>query len=129
MRGGAPAGEFKTFAGLWDSYQPGNEIVVRGDGPFVLPPLEIKDHALVLKAASGFRPAFVPDPQLFSLLNRGWLHLRQAALTIEGCDFRLVVPAGCGVPALISGEANGPCAANCRLLGFDSLAWMGAIPG
>ena len=121
-RQGKPAGEFKTFAALWDMCQPGDEIVVRGDGPFVLPPLEIRDRALVLKAAPGCHPTFAPDPQLFNLINRGWIDLRQGSMTIEGCDFRMISPAYRGPVPLLSGEANGPCVVrNCRMLGFDGL--------
>ena len=128
MRNGKPAGEFKTFAGLWDMCQPGDEIVVRGDGPFVLPPLEIRDRALVLKAAPGRHPTFVPDRQLFNLINRGWIDLRRGSLTIEGCDFRMICPAYRGPVPLLSGEAGGPCVLrNCRILGFDGLRdWHGA---
>ena len=121
-RQGKPAGEFKTFAALWDAHQPGDEIVVHGDGPFVVPPLEIKDQALVLKAAPGFRPTLSPDQQLFDLHNtRDWFNLRLGALTIEGCDLRVIgLPLKARPPSLISGEAGGPCTLrNCRVLGFN----------
>ena len=133
-RQGKPGGEFKTFAAVWDAHQPGDEIVVHGDGPFVVPPLEIKDQALVLKAAPGFRPTLSPDQQLFDLHNtRDWFDLRLGALTIEGCDLRVTgLPLNARPPSLISGEAGGPCACATAAC-WDSIACLAArstpLPG
>ena len=116
MRQGKEAGQFKTFTAVWDAVSPGDEIVVHGDGPFLLDRLEIKDRPLVLKAGPGFRPRFCPNPLLFfDRLGTGWLQLQKQPLTIEGCD---VVVRDCKEPwlHLLAGEADGPVTfRNCRL--------------
>ena len=130
MRKGAPAGEFKSFAELWGLHKPGDEIVVHGNGPFLLPRVQVKDRGLVLKAAPGFRAMFHPDWQ--TLKNACWLEMWQGWIEIEGCDFSGLdasPPAGRGV-VLIGGEAGSSCSLrNCRVIGcglafgrFPSLA-------
>jgi hypothetical protein len=116
MRKGAEAGSFKTFAALWETHQPGDEIVVHGDGPFPLPQVQVKDRALVLKAAPGFRPVFYPDESLFESQREPlWIRLEKSALTVEGCDFGIRnLPPNSLVNGLVGG-GNGPIVfRNCR---------------
>ena len=86
VRKGAETGAFKTFSGLWDVCQPGDEIVVYGNGPFPLAPITVHDRALVLKAGAGFRPVFHRDES--PMLDRqAWIALQGGAVDVEGCDF------------------------------------------
>lgn len=86
-RHGSEAGAFKTFPGLWEAHQPGDEIVVYGKGPFPLPALEVQGKTLVLKAGPGFSPQFVPDESLFNRNPSFWLTIRSGELHVENCDF------------------------------------------
>lgn len=121
-RDGAEAGAFKTFPGLWESRQPGDEIVVHGDGPFPLPHLDVKDQTLVLKAAPGFRPQFVPDASLLDQKPIFWLTIRGGGLRVENCDFLADGRPG-GWPSgafFFARVHDGPCVfRGCRLLGFN----------
>jgi hypothetical protein len=120
LRKGAEAGAFKTFAGLWEEHQEGDEILVHGNGPFKLPAVQVKDRALVLRAGHGYRPVFHPDESVFESWKKplGWLQLEKAALTVDGCDFmRGELPPEMPLGPLVSG-GDGPCIArNCRLWG------------
>jgi predicted Ser/Thr protein kinase len=122
LRQGAEVGAFASFAAVWDVHQPGDEIVVHGDGPFLVPQVQVKDRALVLKAAPGYRPVFRPDPSLFAVKNYTWILLDKSALTVEGCDFAMRgQPPGVEPSSLFSG-GDGPCVfRSCRFLGFGLL--------
>jgi hypothetical protein len=122
LRQGAEAGAFGSFAALWEVHQPGDEIVVKGDGPFRLPDLKVQGRTLVLRAAPGFRPVLLPHESVFARRVGSWIDLDQGALTVEGCDFfiRDVHP-GQYPPGLVGG-GDGPCVfRGCRMLGFNVL--------
>ena len=120
VRKGTETDSFKTFAGAWEPYQPGDEIHIHGDGPFVLGQVDVREKALVLKAAAGFHPVFRPDWESFGK-HGAWFTLKEGALTLEGCDFLMRgIPPGDQVRTLIGG-GSGPCILRgCRLIGFSS---------
>ena len=117
VRKGAETGAFKTFSGLWDVCQPGDEIVVYGNGPFPLAPITVHDRALVLKAGAGFRPVFHRDES--PMLDRqAWIALQGGAVDVEGCDFVTREIPWQRRPGFLGGKASGPCALrNCRIDG------------
>jgi hypothetical protein len=123
VRKGTEVGAFRTFAGLWEEHQPGDEVVVHGDGPFPLPQVSVKDRELVLKAAPGFRPVFLPHESLFELRGGAWIQLANGSLTVEGCDFLMRgMPPGVQPLSLFGGDGGRACVLhNCRLVGFISV--------
>ncbi len=121
VRKGAETGAFKMFAALWDMHQPGDEIVVYGNGPFRLPHVDVKDQTLVVKAAPGYRPVFLPDQSLFEK-KLPWFQLQSGGLTVEGCDFLMRgTPPGRHPPGIIGG-GDKPCVLRgCRFVECSSL--------
>jgi serine/threonine protein kinase len=79
----------KAFAGLADAVaaaQSGDAIEVRGNGPFVSPPVNLNDKALTIRAGPGFRPVIqLSKDELPPSTPLLWTH---AALVLEGLDLR-----------------------------------------
>jgi hypothetical protein len=122
VRKGTEVTAFRTLAGLWEEHQAGDEIVIHGNGPFLLPPLDVSDRALVLRAGPGYHPVFHPDELVFDGTRQNQcIHLTRASAAIEGCDFLVRgLPQGVvGYPHLFGGGGDGPCILrNCRLWGL-----------
>ncbi|HUY34292.1 MAG TPA: serine/threonine-protein kinase, partial [Pirellulales bacterium] len=79
-----PAGEprrFKHFSAVLAVLRDGDEIEVHGNGPFKVPQVQLKNKGLVIRAAAGYRPRFVPAADV-----NGWFILDGGPLTVEGCD-------------------------------------------
>src|SRR5262249_29072462 len=83
---GKPARAFATLADAVTAAASGDAIEVRGDGPFVLPPLDLGDKPLTLRAGSDRRPVFALAPEGVEA-HRPILTTR-AALVLEGLEFR-----------------------------------------
>jgi hypothetical protein len=113
---GSASRAFASLASALDSASTGDDVELRGDGPFLLPPMRLHGKALTLRAARGFRPvisAAVPKDSLES----SWIQT-DAPLLIEGLDLQ----SGIGetkVPTTRSAIVVHQAAlrmANCRLL-------------
>src|SRR5207302_1331943 len=66
----------------------GETLEVHGNGPFPLVPVVFEGKGLILKAAPGYRPRFVPAPGAkLDRVTFSWFWLKGAALRVEGCDF------------------------------------------
>jgi formylglycine-generating enzyme required for sulfatase activity len=78
--------KFATLADAVAAAQGGDTIEVRGNGPFVSPPVDVKDKVLTIRAGAGFRPVIQlsKDEQP---LSTPLLHTR-AALVLEGLELR-----------------------------------------
>src|SRR5262249_52702059 len=94
-----------TLAEAVAEAQSGDTIEIRGNGPFICQPIDLKDKALTLRAGQGYRPVLELDQQ-----RKTASHLLQteARLTLEGLtlrrqgDHKLPLP----WPAIVS--TNGP---------------------
>ncbi|MBI3469602.1 MAG: serine/threonine protein kinase, partial [Planctomycetes bacterium] len=111
---GTARGEFKQFAAAVAVLQDGDTIEVYGNGPFKVPAIRVQDKALILRAAPGYRPVFVPTG---TLAGGMWFEFQGGALTIEGCHFRCPTD-------LVAGflSHTGP-----KLRVTDCLIWMPGI--
>ena len=121
-RNGKEAGSAKSFDEVWLDHQAGDEILVYSDGPFKLERIDVKNKTLVLKAAPGFHPVFLPDQSVFGVKAQGWIRAQKGAVTIEHCDFVMRgTPPGTVAESLLGGDA-GPCVLRgCRLIGCNGL--------
>ncbi len=86
-----PRREAKTLAEALERARPGDTIEVRGDGPFVTPPLSVRGKPLVIRAAAGSQPVIrmeVPARKgTFNLLHSN------ASLVLEGLELQARGPA------------------------------------
>jgi len=99
---------FNTLAEAVVGASDGDTIEVRGNGPFVIEPIEIS-HALTIRAGAGFRPVITDKTQI-PMPDRGLL-VAHGPLRLEGLELRRSSRASCIL------TAGGPlCVANCRLL-------------
>jgi serine/threonine protein kinase len=97
IHGGRKVSEFKTAAAALAELQAGDELEVHGNGPFSLPQIELDGKGLVLRAAPGYRPRFVPTAsaaEQAKSIGSPWFHVKNAALTMDGCEFDFVPAAG-----------------------------------
>jgi hypothetical protein len=96
-RQAVPERNFATLAEAVLAAADGDTIEIRGNGPFVIAPIDFGDKALVIRAAPGYRPVIASRyeaPMITHLLNT------RASLVLEGLEFDWVV----------SGERNAsPC--------------------
>jgi len=105
---------FDTLAEAVQSASSGDTIEVRGNGPFLSEPIDLKRTALTIRAGDGFRPAIHLSPEASQ--RTGSLLATNAALTLEGLELHRSPPQHPekgGWTAVNSNEA--PLrAANCR---------------
>ena len=85
LHDGQAVGEFADLPVQRLEYRVGDVIEVRGNGPFHLPRIAT-DRGLILRAAEGFQPVFVPDDTV--LANEHWIMIAKGPLRLEGCEFR-----------------------------------------
>src|SRR6185503_18730486 len=81
------AGKERNFVTLADAVRgagDGDTIEIRGNGPFVTPPIYTA-RALTIRAAKGFRPTVQLDPKMSSPL----LSSENTTLILEGIEFVL----------------------------------------
>ncbi len=71
---------FDTLREAIDEAGAGDTIEVRGDGPFVGPPL-VQERPLTIRAGRGHRPVLRMSPE-----GKEWLLTSRAALVLEGLD-------------------------------------------
>jgi tRNA A-37 threonylcarbamoyl transferase component Bud32 len=57
-RPGSPARDFASLADAVAGAENGDTIEIRGNGPFTVPPLNLKDKALTIRAGAGYVPVF-----------------------------------------------------------------------
>lgn len=110
---GVPERRFDTLAEAVQGASNGDTIEVRGNGPFVTPPVSIGNRALTLRAASGFRPVI--------RLNREGtsagvpLFTTNSSLVLEGLELGLTDKAShTGYPSRVLAGGPSVSAANCR---------------
>jgi hypothetical protein len=112
--------EVRKWDALADAVQAaatGDTIEVRGNGPFLTPPLDLGNRALTIRAGEGYRPVIKLSPE-WAERNVHLLHT-QAALVLEGLELHRVRSGGdekawCHV---IENWAAVPVrAANCRFV-------------
>src|SRR5262249_35839162 len=95
----------------------GDTIEIRGNGPFISPPVSIRGTALTIRAADGFRPVIRLSPEP----TDGYLHLLKtdSPLVLEGLEFQAARPKtlepGQGKVGIHAGGALFH-AANCQFL-------------
>jgi hypothetical protein len=80
--GGGRSG-FEALADALAERREGDAIEVHGDGPFPVPAAEVDGRGLVLRAAPGFRPVLLAQPEEGAA--RPWLAVSGGVL-VEGCD-------------------------------------------
>lgn len=76
--------ETSTLSSAVQSLQDGDIVEVHGNGPFRTGMIETNVRSLTLRAGPGYRPQFKAVLQD----HQAMLHLKDARLTVEGCDFR-----------------------------------------
>ena len=106
---GAEVAEFDTLGDAVLGSSPGDTIEIRGNGPFVTDPIDIR-HPLAIRAASGFRPVIVGNPT-HDFKDRQAILLSLSSLVLEGLDIEDQVGLRCIV--FTSGTLR---MANCRIL-------------
>ena len=106
---------FKTLFGVFNEMQNGDAIEVHGNGPFALGLVRLQGKDLLLRAGAGYRPAFVPNRPL-SQQDHAWFEIKDGALTVAGCDFRL--PTNC---IAFSGGGKPWELRNCRILSWGMI--------
>jgi serine/threonine protein kinase len=109
--GGSGGEAFSSFDAALDARREGDIIEVRGDGPFAIRALHLGERTLMLRAAPGYWPVFVPRDESPGTV---WLAADGVRVLAEGCDFRCR-------PGMIlfKGEAAPWEFRNCRLLSDD----------
>ena len=109
----------KPFATLGEAVAAaasGDAIEIRGNGPFVVQPIDLKEKALTLRAGSGFSPVLKLAPE--AVQKDLPLLTTRAALVLEGLEFHRD---GDGKPGAVSlkfiDSQRAPVAvANCRFV-------------
>jgi hypothetical protein len=71
---------FDTLAEAAAEAEPGDTVEIRGNGPFVGPPL-VLDRPLTIRAGAGYRPVLRMNPE-----STGWYLQSAASLVLEGLD-------------------------------------------
>jgi hypothetical protein len=116
---GVEVAKFDTLAKAVQAASAGDTIEVRGNGPFVSEPVDVR-QSLVIRAGAGYVPSIALSPALakrnFPLLNTS------APLVLEGLELRFVggtpeIVEGRWAPMLLVADHRGSLhIANCRLI-------------
>jgi hypothetical protein len=95
LRKGAPAERgFATLADAVEASWTGDAIEIRGDGPFVVRPLDLGVRPVIVRAAAGFAPRLVGAPEARGLpLIRTRAPLVLEGLTLDHPDSPIVLDA------------------------------------
>jgi WD40 repeat protein len=121
-RGGQPERPYDSLAEAVAGARAGDTVEVRGDGPFVSPPVFVR-KALTIRAGEGARPVLELGPAYV----RGTLPLLEATapLVLEGLHLRRVgkerYQSG-RLPRIIFAQRAPLRAANCRFVGYPDCA-------
>jgi hypothetical protein len=120
------SGQERKFATLAEAVlgsADGDTIEIRGNGPFLIDPIELP-HALTIRAGAGFRPVISDSPQA-RLPEWGFLVVANAPLRVEGLEWRCTRPRF----STLFGKEDGPLsAANCRFVGTgDGYTCLGSL--
>jgi serine/threonine protein kinase len=86
VRASGPREEIQTLNGAIAVLGDNDVIEVHGNGPFPVGHVQLKNKALTLRAAAGYRPQFVVSAAVTSRLP--WFDLQGGPVRIEGCEFR-----------------------------------------
>lgn len=104
--------EFKFSAEAIASLQDNETLEVYGNGPFKLPLVKREKQSLRIRAAEGYRPRFVPGEGVKQDSHTVWIHVTDAPLVIQGCDF-FSVP---GDITIFAGNGSSWSFANCKFV-------------
>jgi hypothetical protein len=121
-RAGKVERPFATLAEAVAAAQAGDTVEVRGDGPFVSPPVFVR-KALTIRAGEGARPVLELGPAYV----KGTVPLLEATapLVLEGLELRRVgkerYQSG-RLPRILFAQRAPLRAANCRLVGYPDCA-------
>jgi hypothetical protein len=80
-----PDRKFHTLAEAVLGSAEGDSIEVRGNGPFIVEPIQFR-YALTIRAGTGFRPVFTVNPQ--SEFPTGAVMVANGPLRLEGLEIR-----------------------------------------
>ena len=97
--------KFDTLAEAVQGASDGDTIEVRGNGPFVSEPIDIKRQALTIRAGAGFRPVIKLSPKRSSRNVPCYRPMR--ALVLEGLELHRASTEGRGSPTADAG-CRGP---------------------
>jgi serine/threonine protein kinase len=113
---GSAARTFSDLATALAAASAGDNVEIRGNGPFRLPPVRLHAKALVLRAALGSRPLIYAAVEKDST-EPSWIQI-DAPLVIEGVDLQCGIgeSSGCTVRSAIVVHQAALRMANCRLL-------------
>jgi serine/threonine protein kinase len=111
--------KFETLAAAVQGASNGDTIEIRGNGPFVTKPVEIRAHTLTIRAADGFRPVIRLSPQG----SQGFEPMLSASgevLVLEGLELQRLDQAewtaADQVPTIVRSRTAAVNIANCRFL-------------
>jgi hypothetical protein len=76
--------KFDTLAEALLRATDGDTIEIRGNGPFIVEPIQITRSALTIRAGEGFRPVLRLDPRMEASLLRS----NNSTLVLEGIEFQ-----------------------------------------
>ena len=82
---GQLSGKFDTLADAVMNSSSGDVIEIRGDGPFITDPIEIRGYPLTIRAAQGFQPV-IRLSEAGASTNKPMLY-SDSALVVEGIEF------------------------------------------
>ena len=108
--------KFATLAEAVAAAKSGDTIEIRGNGPFVLQPIDLADKALTLRAGTGAWPVLSLAPEAVQADLP--LLTTRAALTLEGLEFHRDAGGKPGATSLrhIHSERAPLAVANCRFV-------------
>src|SRR5262249_29165124 len=104
-----------------DAARSGDTIEIRGDGPFLVPPLVLRKKALTIRAAAGRRPVLRLNEEGLKA-ERSILIESDAALVLEGLELQRIAGPSRGVkyPGVVYTSGGAPLfMANCRVVATD----------
>ena len=119
--------KFDTLADAVQGAKGGDTIEIRGNGPFISQPIDIQEHAITIRAGTGYRPVIRGKAEG---LDGNYVLFKVVPLVLEGLDLQVVGRKAHSV-IIIATHADAPLfVANCRLLGDSSATciWAGGWP-
>ncbi len=111
-REGIELRKYDTLAEAVQGASGGNTIEVRGNGPFVSPPVTLKNRPLTLRAGPGFHPVIRLDTAVNASVP---LLTTDASLVLESLELGRTNEANLkGWPAMVAAHGPSVSATNCR---------------
>jgi len=115
---------FPSLAAALTGLKKDDAIEIHANGPFRVGHVHLRDTALTLRSAPGYRPVLVGADEAAAEADRPWFVLENTAVHIEGCDLRCPPDRtglrGGGAPWIFR---------TCRLLGPPNSNTMRDNPG